>query len=67
MIAYGITYRNSSMYTVAIAYCAFYKQCQYCMCMHARSSIYVLLVNCRIMDNSFCMNSFWGTTSIDLA
>ena len=27
MIAYGITYRNSSMYTVAIAYCAFYKQC----------------------------------------
>ena len=35
MIAHGITCRNSSMHTVAVAYHAFYKQCLYCMRMHA--------------------------------
>ena len=34
MIAYGITYRYSSMYTVAIAYGAFYNVNIVCAYMH---------------------------------
>ena len=53
------------MHTVAIAYHAFYKQCLYCMCcMHSRVSM--LHMNCPIMGNSFCMNSFWGSLKLNL-
>ena len=65
MIAHGITYRNSSMHTIAKAYHAFTNNVNIvCACMHSR--VFIMHKNCPIMGNSFYMNSFWGPLKLNL-
>ena len=53
------------MHTVAIAYHAFTINVYIvCACIHSR--VLMLHMNCPIMGNSFCMNSFWGPLKLNL-
>ena len=66
IIAHGVTCRNSSMYTVAIAYTMLFTNNVYIVFAFMHSIVLMLCVNCPIMSNSFCMNSYWGALKLDL-